>query len=162
MVGKISERLLKQLWRHHDVVGDPGSKSLSELIKGCRPQLSGAPFPPHLAERFAAVADDPAAVRALGIERAILLSQRLLAEGVLGPHFITFNFARATTEVVAELALPTSCPRSRAGCGWKAPSWWHSPPTTTKTWPANAVRPARRPPKPCAAQPARPAQLIRR
>ncbi|WP_085982149.1 methylenetetrahydrofolate reductase [Saccharopolyspora spinosa] len=71
-------------------------------------QLSGAPFPPHLAERFAAVADDPAAVRALGIEQAILLSQRLLAEGVPGLHFITFNFARATTEVVAELALATS------------------------------------------------------
>ena len=38
-VGKITERLLKQLWRHHDVAGDPGSKSLGELIKGCRPYL---------------------------------------------------------------------------------------------------------------------------
>ncbi|WP_394621990.1 methylenetetrahydrofolate reductase [Lentzea sp. JNUCC 0626] len=69
-------------------------------------QLSGAPFPPHLAQRFAAVADDPAAVRALGIEQAILLGQRLLAEGVPGLHFVTFNFARATTEVVAELPIP--------------------------------------------------------
>ena len=69
-------------------------------------QLSGAPFPSHLAARFEAVADDPAAVRALGIEQAILLAQRLLAEGVPGLHFITFNFARATAEVVAELSLP--------------------------------------------------------
>ena len=32
-------------------------------------QLSGAPFPPALAERFERVADDPEAVRALGIEQ---------------------------------------------------------------------------------------------
>jgi hypothetical protein len=38
-VGKITERLLKQLWRYHDVAGDPGSKSLGELIKGCRPYI---------------------------------------------------------------------------------------------------------------------------
>ena len=69
-------------------------------------QLSGAPFPAHLAERFDAVAGDPAAVRALGIEQAILLARRLLTEGVPGLHFITFNFARATTEVVAELPVP--------------------------------------------------------
>ncbi|MGW4524017.1 methylenetetrahydrofolate reductase [Amycolatopsis sp. NPDC004378] len=68
-------------------------------------QLSGAPFPPRLAARFDAVADDPAAVRALGIEQAVLLGRRLLAEGVPGLHFITFNFARATTEVVAELPV---------------------------------------------------------
>jgi methylenetetrahydrofolate reductase (NADPH) len=68
-------------------------------------QLSGAPFPPALAARFEAVADDPAAVRALGIEQAILLAQRLLAEGAPGLHFITFNTAKATREVVAELAI---------------------------------------------------------
>ncbi|MEV7551583.1 methylenetetrahydrofolate reductase [Amycolatopsis sp. NPDC089917] len=69
-------------------------------------QLSGAPFPPHLAARFAAVADDPKAVRALGIEQAILLARRLQAEGAPGLHFITFNYAKATTEVVAELPGP--------------------------------------------------------
>ncbi|HEX7305823.1 methylenetetrahydrofolate reductase [Lentzea sp.] len=68
-------------------------------------QLSGAPFPPHLAERFAAIADDPAAVRSLGVEQAILLGRRLLSEGVPGLHFVTFNFARATSEVVAELPI---------------------------------------------------------
>jgi methylenetetrahydrofolate reductase (NADPH) len=75
-------------------------------------QLSGAPFPAHLAERFDAVAGDPAAVRALGIEQAILLAQRLLTEGVPGLHFITFNFARATTEVVAELPVRGSAPEA--------------------------------------------------
>ncbi|ASR39423.1 5,10-methylenetetrahydrofolate reductase [Prauserella marina] len=69
-------------------------------------QLSGAPFPPRLAKRFAAVADDSSAVRALGIEQATVLARRLLAEGVPGLHFITFNFARATTEIVAELKIP--------------------------------------------------------
>jgi methylenetetrahydrofolate reductase (NADPH) len=68
--------------------------------------LSGAPFPAALARGFAAVADDPAAVRALGIEQAVLLGQRLLDEGVPGLHFITFNFAKATREVLAGLTLP--------------------------------------------------------
>ena len=44
-------------------------------------QLSGAPFPAHLAAQFDAVADDPKAVRALGIEQAAALGQRLLDEG---------------------------------------------------------------------------------
>jgi methylenetetrahydrofolate reductase (NADPH) len=69
-------------------------------------QLSGAPFPPALAARFEAVADDPAAVRALGIEQAILLAQRLVDEGAPGLHFITFNFSKATREVLAEVSLP--------------------------------------------------------
>jgi methylenetetrahydrofolate reductase (NADPH) len=69
-------------------------------------QLSGAPFPPALAAKFDAVADDPKAVRALGIEEAIRLSQRLVDEGAPGLHFITFNFAKATREVLAELSLP--------------------------------------------------------
>jgi methylenetetrahydrofolate reductase (NADH) len=67
--------------------------------------LSGAPFPPELAAEFAAVADDPAAVRALGIEHASLLARRLLDEGAPGLHFITFNFAKATREVMANLSL---------------------------------------------------------
>jgi methylenetetrahydrofolate reductase (NADPH) len=70
-------------------------------------QLSGAPFPAALGAQFAAVADDPAAVRALGIEQATVLSQRLLDEGAPGLHFITFNFAKATREVMANLSLPT-------------------------------------------------------
>ena len=70
-------------------------------------QLSKAPFPPALAAKFEAVADDPKAVRALGIDEGSTLAQRLLDEGVPGLHFITFNFSKATREVWANLALPT-------------------------------------------------------
>lgn len=68
-------------------------------------QLSGAPFPPALAAQFEAVADDPAAVRALGIEQTITLCRRLLDEGVPGIHFITFNWSKATREVWSSLGL---------------------------------------------------------
>lgn len=71
-------------------------------------QLSGAPFPPALAARFAEVADDPAAVRALGIEEATKLAQRLVDEGAPGLHFITFNFSKATREVMGGLSLPAT------------------------------------------------------
>ncbi len=69
-------------------------------------QLSGAPFPPALAAKFEKVADDAKAVRALGIQEAIRLAQRLVDEGAPGLHFITFNFSKATREVMAELSLP--------------------------------------------------------
>jgi methylenetetrahydrofolate reductase (NADPH) len=68
-------------------------------------QLSGAPFPPQLAAQFELVADDPAAVRRLGIAQAAALCERLLAEGVPGIHFITFNRSKATREVWQQLAL---------------------------------------------------------
>ena len=71
-------------------------------------QLSGAPFPKALAAQFDAVADDPKAVRALGIEQAAALAQRLLDEGAPGLHFITFNFAKATREVMAQLSIPAT------------------------------------------------------
>lgn len=38
-VGKITERLLKALWRHHKVSGSPGGRTLSDLISGCRPYI---------------------------------------------------------------------------------------------------------------------------
>ncbi|WP_068689850.1 methylenetetrahydrofolate reductase [NAD(P)H], partial [Thermobifida halotolerans] len=66
-------------------------------------QLSGAPFPARLAEEFARVADDPEAVRALGVEHATRLCERLLAEGAPGIHFITFNRSTATREVYQRL-----------------------------------------------------------
>jgi methylenetetrahydrofolate reductase (NADPH) len=62
-------------------------------------QLSGAEFPPKLAERLWAVAEDPAAVRAIGVEVATELSQKLLDEGAPGIHFITLNRSTATREV---------------------------------------------------------------
>jgi methylenetetrahydrofolate reductase (NADPH) len=68
-------------------------------------QLSGAPFPPALAARFAEVAEDKAAVRRLGIEQAGELCRTLLAEGVPGIHFITMNRSTATREVWQQLEV---------------------------------------------------------
>ncbi|MGH3544824.1 MAG: methylenetetrahydrofolate reductase, partial [Mycobacteriales bacterium] len=66
-------------------------------------QLSGTPFPPKLARRLNDVADDPEAVAAIGVEVATELSERLLAEGAPGIHFITLNRSRATREVWSRL-----------------------------------------------------------
>src|SRR5690606_4349000 len=66
-------------------------------------QLSGAPFPPEVRERFEAVAGDPEAVRRLGIEHAAELCGELLDQDAPGIHFITFNKSTATREVYALL-----------------------------------------------------------
>jgi methylenetetrahydrofolate reductase (NADPH) len=92
-----------------DVPIIPGIMPVTQLSTIARSeQLSGAPFPPELAERFEAVGDDPEAVRRLGIDQAVSLCRRLLAEGVPGIHFITFNKSTATSEVYARLELSGS------------------------------------------------------
>jgi methylenetetrahydrofolate reductase (NADPH) len=67
-------------------------------------QFTGAPFPAELGARFTAVADDPKAVRELGIDETSQLAQRLLDEGVPGIHFYTLNRSKATREVWANLS----------------------------------------------------------
>ncbi|HVF20406.1 MAG TPA: methylenetetrahydrofolate reductase [NAD(P)H] [Mycobacteriales bacterium] len=67
--------------------------------------LSGAVFPPDLAQRLRAVADDPIAVRRIGVEVAIDLCRELLANGAPGLHFYTMNRSTATREIYATLGL---------------------------------------------------------
>ena len=67
-------------------------------------KLSGAPFPPALAAQFEPIADDPAAVRRLGMEQMAEMCRRLLDEGVPGIHFITLNRSTATRELWRDLA----------------------------------------------------------
>ena len=69
--------------------------------------LSGATFPAALAARLHAVADDAVAVRTIGVEVATELSQRLLAEGAPGLHFITLNRSTSTREVWSRLGIST-------------------------------------------------------
>jgi methylenetetrahydrofolate reductase (NADPH) len=66
-------------------------------------ELGGTPIPPQIAEAFAAVENDPAAVRALGVEIATSLCQQLLAAGAPGLHFYTMNSSTATQEIYGNL-----------------------------------------------------------
>jgi methylenetetrahydrofolate reductase (NADPH) len=78
--------------------------------------LSGARFPASLADRLRAESGDRAAMRKIGVEYAVGLCERLLAEGAPGLHFCTLNGSRATREIYTELGLD-----SRLGSGGPAP-----------------------------------------
>jgi methylenetetrahydrofolate reductase (NADPH) len=68
-------------------------------------ELSGAPMPAEVTDRLQAVADDPAAVRAVGVELATELCSTLLDGGAPGLHFYTLNRSTATLEVFGRLGL---------------------------------------------------------
>ncbi len=73
-------------------------------------ELSGSQFPEAVLARLTRAAGDGAeenrdAVRKVGIEIATEMSARLIAEGAPSLHFCTLNFAKATSEVLANLGI---------------------------------------------------------
>lgn len=68
-------------------------------------ELSGCTIPVALRDRLAAVGDDPAAVRQVGVDVASELCERLLAEGAPGLHFYTLNRSSSTQAVLARLGM---------------------------------------------------------
>lgn len=73
-------------------------------------ELSGSRLPVGLEERLWCVAGNGreggrAAVREVGIEIATAMAERLIVEGAPCLHFITLNFARATSEVLTNLGF---------------------------------------------------------
>ncbi|MEU5692660.1 methylenetetrahydrofolate reductase [Actinosynnema sp. NPDC020468] len=68
-------------------------------------ELSGVPVPDSVARRLDPFADDPIGFRKEGIDLVTEVGERLLAEGVPGLHFYTFNRSKATKEVVGRLGL---------------------------------------------------------
>ncbi len=71
-------------------------------------ELCGRPLPASVLRRLRTAAGDgreenAAAVRAAGIEIATEIAQRLIDEGAPCLHFITLNFAKATSEVLTNL-----------------------------------------------------------
>ncbi|MFD9434127.1 methylenetetrahydrofolate reductase [NAD(P)H] [Streptomyces sp. NPDC060002] len=62
-------------------------------------ELGNAAFPDELARRLDAVRDQPAEGHRIGVEHAIAMSERLLAEGAPGLHYITLNRSTAALDI---------------------------------------------------------------
>lgn len=65
--------------------------------------FSGADLPKAVTDRLHAVADDPSAVREVGLEIAVELCDRLLAQGAPGLQFFTQNRSPATLQILDRL-----------------------------------------------------------
>jgi methylenetetrahydrofolate reductase (NADPH) len=65
--------------------------------------MCGARIPGDLVERLSAANDDPAKVRAIGVEHAIRQCRALLDAGAPGIHFYTLNRSSATVQILEAL-----------------------------------------------------------
>lgn len=85
----------------------PGIMPITDLAQVERfAALSGAAVPGEVRARLRPVADDPAAVRAVGVELATELCQQLLDDGAPGLHHYTLNRPTATRQVHTALTWP--------------------------------------------------------
>jgi methylenetetrahydrofolate reductase (NADPH) len=84
----------------------PGLMPVTNVAQIARfAELSGAAFPPELAARFELVKDNDDAVRKLGVEIAVDMSNELLEMGAPGLHFYTLNRSTSTVQVYEALGL---------------------------------------------------------
>jgi methylenetetrahydrofolate reductase (NADPH) len=106
-------RLRDRVAARRDLPVTPGLMPVTNLRQIRRmSELMGTPLPPAVVSRVEAVAEDPAAVRAVGVEIAAELAARMLREGAPGIHFITMNRSTAALEVHDALALGRGSSRS--------------------------------------------------
>ncbi len=99
-------RLRDRVAARRDLPITPGLMPVTNVRQIARmSHLMGTPLPPRMVERLDVVADDPVAVREVGVTIATELGERMLAEGAPGLHFITMNRSTATLEVHANLGL---------------------------------------------------------
>ena len=91
-------------WNLADLPIVPGTMPILNFAQVARmAELSGAAMPAEVLEKIEPIRDDPAAVRAAGIELATQLCRDLLEGGAPGLHFITLNRSKATREIFQAL-----------------------------------------------------------
>jgi methylenetetrahydrofolate reductase (NADPH) len=84
----------------------PGIMPITHVASVARMgELAGYPVPAEVVARFADREEDPEAVRRIGVEIAVELCEKLLAEGAPGLHFYTLNKSLATREIAEALGL---------------------------------------------------------
>ena len=95
----------------------PGIMPVTNLAQLSRfATLTGAALPACVTSRLTAVAQDPEAVRRVGVDLAVEQCARLMAGGAPGLHFFTLNRSAATLEVAQALGWSaTTAPVASVG-----------------------------------------------
>lgn len=98
-------RLRDEVAARRDLPITPGLMPVTSVKQIRRmAQLMGTPLPAAVVDRLQAADGDPAAVRAVGVEIATELADRMLGEGAPGLHLITMNRSTASLEVLQNLS----------------------------------------------------------
>lgn len=98
-------RLRDEVATRRDLPITPGLMPVTSVKQIRRmAQLMGTPLPDAVVDRLQAVDGDPAAVRAVGVDIATELADRMLGEGAPGLHLITMNRSTASLEVLQNLS----------------------------------------------------------